>query len=149
MPENNIALVDDTWGLDRHLELWLGDAGTRVTRFWSIADAIVALERERFPVVIVALRTCLGKDDGGAEHAQVPTRDCVETCAYMIRRIKKEGYPNQQTPILVADVVHPTNDGMYPNARDRLVEAGALDYCNLIEGIEPLVHKIKPLIPAR
>jgi CheY-like chemotaxis protein len=62
---------------------------------------------------------------------------------YAIRQIRKEGSANRNTPIIVADVYHPSQDLMFPDAEKQVLAAGATSYHDWImpETLRELVKK--------
>ena len=139
-----IALVDGNLGLPDVLGKWTRPRGVGIESFFGLPDTMHALSLRTYPLILTTLRTAAG--GYSSPEVRRVLYNPVGITFYMIGQIRQKS-PNRETPIIVADIVDPSDDLIFPNAESRSLEAGANRYFSLFDvGGDELSREILRLI---
>ena len=139
-----VAIVDgsEVQLLDRLIGADLVDAGIPVDYFEHAIPAIEAFRRKQFGFILTNLEIAPGDDvDNHPElraafysnpHSETRNYNYSEVGLFIVKAARQSPL-NAKTSILVANVSSPVEDGLYPLAEKRSLEAGANGYICTME----------------
>lgn len=160
MPDNlTIAWVVGTDGPNYFspLEDALNREGIKVDWYQEAHSANSVLTSKMYPLIIMDPKFPSG---GGVEDPEIkaiieanPTNPYPEIALHTVKKIHADDSVNKETTTLIATVYHPSIDKAFPNAKERLLEAGATEYLWLksmmgmgVNMSELFVEKVKSLL---
>lgn len=125
--------------------------GGGVKYFSHAGDAIKEFLSVKYSLIITDLDIAPGLDCQDQEIMEIMNRaplgrnpDYWRVALKVVERIRQNNSPNKHTPVIVASVYHPEEDGLFKNAARTCLKAGANHYCYLVEeDNDGLVDKIR------